>query len=310
MVSALHTMTHFVTLISDPALPRVSDGTVTSARWALEDAGAEADDPVWLAPQVACDIPFTGGNPLTIRAAVKNAAGRSPVDVVVTSAARRRKRLLVSDMESTIIRNEMVDDLADLLGVGATVKDITRRAMNGDIPFRAALAERVELLGGLEKDFLRALCYRIVFMPGARTLVRTMRAHGAMTALVSGGFRIYSEFVREECGFDVDVANDVALDSGVLTGQLIDPVVGAEGKRDAMDRFLTDLGLERDDALATGDGANDIKMLEVAGAGVAFRAKPAVAAIAQHRVDHGDLTALLYLQGYHQDEFTTANPDA
>lgn len=303
-------MTHFVTLISDPALPRVSDGTVTSARWALEDVGADGGEPDWLAPQIACDIPFAASDPDAIHDAVRAAVGRAPVDVVVTAAANRRKRLLVSDMESTIIRNEMVDDLADLLGVGATVKDITRRAMNGEIPFRDALAERVALLGGLEKDFLLALCYRIVFMPGARSLVRTMRAHGALTALVSGGFRIYSEYVRDECGFDIDVANDVVLESGVLTGQLVEPVMGAEGKREAMDAFLAGQGLGRDDALATGDGANDIDMIQAAGAGVAFRAKPAVAAAARHRIDHGDLTALLYLQGYRRDEFTTGRPAA
>jgi len=302
-------MTHFVTLISDPALPRVSDGIVTSVRWALEDAGAAADEPDWLAPQIACDIPFTGAAPDGVRTAARTAIARAPVDVVVTSAENRRKRLLVSDMESTIIRNEMVDDLAELLGVGGTVKDITRRAMNGEIPFRDALAERVALLGGLEKDFLLALCYRIVFMPGARTLVRTMRAHGALTALVSGGFRIYSEYVREECGFDIDVANDVVLDSGVLTGQLVEPIMGGDGKREAMEAFLGDRGLQPADALATGDGANDIAMIRAAGAGVAFRAKPAVAEAAEHRIDHGDLTALLYLQGYRRDEFVTVKPD-
>jgi len=301
-------MTHFVTLISDPAMPRVTDGAVTSARWALEDAGADADEPEWLEPQVACDIPFAGSDPKTVHESVKASVGRAPIDVVVTAARNRRKRLLVADMESTVIRNEMVDDLADLLGVGATVKEITRRAMNGDIPFRAALAERVELLGGLEKDFLLALCYRIVFMPGARTLVRTMRANGALTALVSGGFRIYSEYVRNECGFDIDVANDVVLEEGVLTGKLVEPVLGAEGKREAMDAFLGDRNWVREDALAVGDGANDILMLQAAGAGVAFRAKPAARNAAQHRIDHGDLTALLYLQGYRRDEFTTAKP--
>ncbi len=303
-------MTHFVTLISDPAMPRVTDGTVVSARWALEDVGAEAAAPEWLAPQVACDIPFTGSNPKTVQQAVKVSVGRAPVDVVVTAARNRRKRLLVSDMESTIIRNEMVDDLADLLGVGAIVKEITRRAMNGDIPFGAALAERVELLGGLEKDFLLALRYRIVFMPGAQTLVRTMHANGALTMLISGGFRIYAEYVQEKCGFDTYIANDIVLKDGVLTGRLVEPVLGAEGKQKAMDAFLGDRNLTRDDALAVGDGANDVLMLQAAGAGVAFQAKPAAAAAAQHRIKFGDLTALLYLQGYRRDEFKTAKAGA
>ena len=299
-------MSHFVTLIANPALPRLSDGTVTSARWALEDAGAEGGEPEWLSPQVACDIPFAGGDPGVAQEAVKLSVGRLPVDVVVTGADNRRKRLLVADMESTVIRNEMVDDLADLLGVGDTVRRITQQAMNGEIPFREALAVRVELLGGLEKEFLQAFCYRIEFTPGARTLVRAMRDRGALTTLVSGGFRIYSGFVRRECGFDVDVANDVVVDGGVLTGKLVHPVLGAQGKLEAMDAFLAARGLSRQDALAVGDGANDIPMLRAAGAGVAFRAKPAAAAAAQHRIDHGDLTALLYLQGYRRDEFATA----
>ncbi len=300
-------MSHFATLIADPALPRISDGTVTAARWALEDAGAEGGEPDWLAPQIACDIPFAGGEPAAVRDAVRRSVGRLPVDVAVTAAGNRRKRLLMADMESTIIRNEMVDELADLLGVGATVRDITRRAMAGEIPFRKALVERVELLGGLEKEFLDNFCYRIEFTPGARTLVRTMKAHGALAALVSGGFRVYSEYVRRRAGFDLDIANDVVLDGEVLTGRLVEPVLGAEGKREAMDACLASRRLGRDDALAVGDGANDIAMLKVAGAGVAFRAKPAVAAAAQHRIEHGDLTALLYLQGYRRDEFAAAS---
>ncbi len=303
-------MSHFVTLIANPALPRLSDGTVTSARWALEDAGAAGGEPEWLSPQVACDIPFAGGDPGRAREAVKTSVGRLPVDVVVTGAQNRRKQLLVADMESTIIRNEMVDDLAVLLGVGDTVRRITQQAMNGEIPFRKALAVRVDMLGGLEKEFLQAFCYRIEFTPGARTLVRTMRKQGALAALVSGGFRIYSEYVRQECGFDIDVANDVVVDGGVLTGKLVQPVLGAQGKREAMDAFLGDRGLVRDDALAVGDGANDIPMLKAAGAGVAFRAKPGAAAAAQHRIDHGDLTALLYLQGYRRDEFAAADSGA
>ena len=297
-------MSHFVTLMANPALPRLSDGTVTSARWALEDAGAEGGEPEWLSPQVACDIPFAGSDPGAVRTAVRQSLGRLPVDTVVTGALNRRKRLLVADMESTIIRNEMVDELADLLGVGDTVRRITQQAMNGEVPFREALAVRVELLGGLEKEFLQAFCYRIEFTPGARTLVRTMVKHGALTALVSGGFRIYSEYVRDECGFDVDIANDVVLDGGVLTGRLVQPVLGAAGKLEAMDALLAGRGLNRQDALAVGDGANDIPMVQVAGAGVAYRAKPAAAAAARHRIEHADLTALLYLQGYRRDEFT------
>jgi phosphoserine phosphatase len=210
--------------------------------------------------------------------------------------------LLVSDMESTIIENEMVDELAEIAGVGPEVAEVTRAAMNGEIEFRPALRRRVALLAGLSAGALAQAAERIAFVPGAYALVYTMRANGAYTALVSGGFRQFSSIVRDRTGFDSDFANEIIIENETLTGRLAEPIVGKDAKLDALHRISREFGYKADDAIAVGDGANDLPMLLAAGLGVAFRAKPAVAAATGVRIDHGDLTALLYLQGYRQDE--------
>jgi phosphoserine phosphatase len=206
-------------------------------------------------------------------------------------------------MESTIIVNEMVDELAGLVGIGAEVAEITRRAMNGEIGFKDALRERVALLGGLEAETLAETCERIVFMPGAKTLVATMRAHGARCALVSGGFRVFTGYVAPRAGFDWHYANDLVVRDGVVAGTVTEPILGREAKREALVSLCRELKLEPADTIAVGDGANDIDMIRAAGIGVAFRAKPVLKAAAPVAIDHGDLTALLYLQGYRQSEF-------
>ncbi len=210
-------------------------------------------------------------------------------------------------MESTIIVNEMVDDLAALLGVGEAVAAITRRAMNGEIRFREALRERVALLGGLEERALHESCERIAFMPGAAALVRTMRAHGAYTALVSGGFRVFTGHVAPRVGFERHYANDLAIRDGVLTGEMAEPILGREAKREILEALARERGIGLDAAIAVGDGANDIDMIQAAtaagGLGVAFRAKEMLRAATPHRIDHGDLTALLYVQGFRREEF-------
>ncbi len=179
--------------------------------------------------------------------------------------------------------------------------------MDGDIPFRDALRRRATLLGGLEEEALRCSCERIVFMPGALTLVHTMRAYGAKTALVSGGFRVFTGFVAPRAGFDWHYANDLVIREGVVIGQVAEPILGREAKRDALISLCAELGLAPGEAIAVGDGANDIDMIAAAGAGVAFRARPALKRAARHRVEHGDLTALLYMQGYRREEFVAAN---
>lgn len=297
-------MQYAMTLIADPVTAKLGDDDAEAACGALAGLGASVARPIWLAHGVACDIAFDG--PAADAAdAVRAVLSGRPFDIVVQNQAERRKRLLVADMESTIIENEMVDELADLLGIRDKVADITWRAMDGEINFRPALRERAALLGGLEEEALYAIRERITFMPGAKTLVRTMRAAGAYTALVSGGFVAFSEWVCERAGFHTYFANTLETHDGVVTGVVSEPILGKEGKREALEALAADHGLVVADALAVGDGANDLDMIRAAGTGVAFRAKPAVARAARVRIDHGDLTALLYLQGYRAEDFVS-----
>ncbi len=290
-------MSHVLVLTTDPAAPCLDEAIVARARAALP----ESAPPVWLAPGVACDIACTGGSVNAVRAELAGAR----VDANLLPAANRRKRVLVADMESTLIENEMLDDLAATVGIGAEVADITRRTMNGELDFRDSVRERVALLAGLPAERMEEAATRIRLMPGAATLVRTMRAHGAYTAIVSGGFKIFTMQVRALLGMDEDQANDLEIAAGALTGEVREPVLGRDAKEAAMLRIAAARGLTADDALTVGDGANDLAMLGRAGLGVAFRAKPAVAAQVPVRIDHGDLTALLHLQGYRRDEFAS-----
>jgi phosphoserine phosphatase len=298
-------MRSVLTLIADPATAKLTPETALAAWRALRAAGKTAGDIDWLAPGIACDIALDAPPEPDLREIVTMALAGRPVDAVLQPAEGRRKKLLVADMESTIIVNEMVDELAALVGIGEQVADITRRAMNGEIRFQAALRERVALLGGLEEAALKETCERIVFMPGARALVATMRAHGARCALVSGGFRVYTGYVAPRIGFDWHYANDLLIRDGVVAGTVAEPILGREAKREALISLCRELKLDPSQAIAVGDGANDIEMIRAAGIGVAFRAKPALKAVAAVAIDHGDLTALLYLQGYRQSDVTT-----
>ncbi len=296
-------MRSVLTLIADPATAKLTPETAAAAWRALRAAGERIADIDWLAPGIACDIALDAPSEPGLRElAVMALAGR-PVDAVLQPTTGRRKKLLVADMESTIIANEMVDELATLVGVGEQVAEITRRAMNGEIRFKEALRERAALLGGLEEQALKETCERIVFMPGARTLVATMRAHGARCALVSGGFRVFTGYVAPRVGFDWHYANDLVVRDGVVAGTVSEPILGREAKREALVSLCRELKFDIAQSLAVGDGANDIDMIEAAGLGVAFRAKPALKAAAPVAIEHGDLTALLYLQGYRQAEF-------
>jgi len=241
-----------------------------------------------------------------IHIAVKDAVGDRPVDFAVQPVENRRKRLLIADMDSTIINVECLDELADFAGVKDKVSEITERAMRGELAFEGALRERVGMLKGLSVDALQA-CYddRVKLNPGARTLVRTMAAHGGRCALVSGGFTFFTSRVAEAAGFHLNRANTLIEEDGRLTGTVGEPILGKEAKLAALREETAALGLTPADALAVGDGANDLAMIEVAGLGVAYRAKPIVAAQAHAKVDHADLTALLYFQGYTQAEFVS-----
>lgn len=226
------------------------------------------------------------------------------VDLVIQHAAGRRKKMLLADMDSTMIQQECIDELADVAGVGERVKEITARAMNGELDFEGALTERVGLLRDLPESVIAEVIEtRISFMPGGRELVATMKANGAYCALVSGGFTAFTGYVAQALGFDENRANTLLIEEGRLTGVPSQPILGREAKVQAFHEISARLGLRADEVMAVGDGANDLGMLHLAGAGVALHAKPSVAAECDIQINHGDLSALLYIQGYAVGDF-------
>jgi phosphoserine phosphatase len=230
-----------------------------------------------------------------------------PIDINIVPTANRRKRLLIADMDSTMIEQECIDELGVVAGVGEKIKAITVRAMRGEIDFADALRERVSLMAGLDAKVIDELVRdRITLMPGGQTLVATMKANGAYTALVSGGFRQFTSKVAALVGFDTNEANDLVVENGRLAGRVGEPVLGKEAKVGALRRLSSVHGLSAADAIAVGDGANDIPMLQAAGMGVALHAKPKVREAALYCINHGDLNALLYLQGYKKEEFISS----
>jgi phosphoserine phosphatase len=291
-------MTHVATLI----------GTADAVSTAVETAHAAlpgAGPPQRLGPGAA-DIPFTAETAVDQRSLAERLRGTtSGIDTVVQPAAARRKKLFLADMDSTMIRQECIDELADYVGLKAHVAAITERAMRGDIAFERALRERVALLEGLPISVIEeVLRDRIRLTPGGKTLVATMRANGAVTCMVSGGFTLFTDRIAAMIGFDKSRANRLTLvDGHKLAGKVADPVFGRDGKRAALIELRQDLGLAKNDTMAIGDGANDLDMILEAGLGVAYHAKPKIAATAPARIDHGDLTALLYVQGYRREEF-------
>jgi phosphoserine phosphatase len=286
-----------VTLLTNPETPVLERVTVESLRNAWGGGAAR-----WLDPGVAAefDLDAVPEN----RWEVWEGLQALRVDMVVQRAAGRKKRLLIADMDSTMIRQECIDELADEAGVGAHVADITARAMNGELDFEGALRERVGLLRGLPEAVIgQVLRERITLMPGGPVLLSTMKANGAYAALVSGGFTAFTAAVAERLGFDENRANTLHVEAGALAGTVAEPILGKEAKLVALQEITARLGVTPDQALAVGDGANDLPMLLAAGTGVALHAKPRVQAECDVRVNHGDLTALLYLQGYGRDEF-------
>ncbi|WP_417242267.1 phosphoserine phosphatase SerB [Celeribacter sp.] len=286
-----------VTLLTDPANPSLSREAVESLRNAWGGGDAQ-----WLATGEAAEFPVTD-MPLN-RWDVWEALQTQGIDLIVLPAEGRRKKMLLADMDSTMIEQECIDELADVAGVGDHVKAITAKAMNGELDFDGALTERVGLLKDLPETVIQqVITERITVMPGGRELLATMKAHGAYAALVSGGFTAFTGYVAEALGFDENRANTLLVEDGKLVGKPGLPILGREAKVTALKEITARLGLSHDDVMAVGDGANDLGMLGIAGAGVALHAKPSVAAECDIRINHGDLTALLYIQGYAKDEF-------
>jgi phosphoserine phosphatase len=294
-------MSLVATLICHPANPALDSTVVDGARAILTQAGPAH----WLFDEVAVDIPFDSSEPIAaIVTRLKQARGDLPVDVVVQPRIDRRKKLFLADMDSTMIGQECIDELADFAGLKAHVAGITERAMRGEIAFEPALRERVALLKGLAVSVVdEVLKQRITLTPGGRELVATMRAHGAYTCLISGGFTLFTNPVAAMIGFQENRANELKVLDGKLTGEVAEPILGRTAKLATLIELRESFDLDNLDTLVVGDGANDLGMIEAAGLGVAYHAKPAVAAAAAARIDHGDLTALLYAQGYKREEF-------
>ena len=259
-------------------------------------------EPIWLAPEEACDVILDAAAPEQVEQTARALVDGAGIDVLVQPARGRRKRLLLADLESTIIENEMLDELAEPLGLRRQVSEITRRAMNGEIDFATALKNRVALLRGMELRQLEDAAARIRLTSGARALVATMRRSGAAAALVSGGFAVFAEPVAAELCFDRVIANRLELAEGRITGIVLAPIVTGDTKREALLALAAELGLAPAETIAVGDGANDLPMLAAAGIGIAFRPKPRVAEAARWRLDHANLTGLLYAQGYRKEE--------
>ncbi|MBZ9788659.1 phosphoserine phosphatase SerB [Rhizobium sp. 3T7] len=290
------------TLVANPSNPVLTPLVAEQAADAVDASGL-----YWLADGIACDIVLRDGTAVeAARASILAVIDSAAIDLVVQDAETRRKRLLIADMDSTMIGQECIDELAAEVGLKEKVAAITARAMNGEIAFEPALRERVVLLKGLPIGVVdEVIAKRITLTPGGPELIATMKSKGHYTALVSGGFTVFTGPIAKTLGFDEDRANVLLEENGVLSGLVSEPILGKQAKVDALNDISEKLGISPDDAIAVGDGANDLGMLQLAGSGVALHAKPTVAAQAKIQINHGDLTALLYIQGYRKTDFVT-----
>ncbi len=285
------------------AAGRLDDRLIDRALGALREIDPKAAFAAWIDEGDAVDLRVSGD----IQAIRWALDGLQDVDVFVQPEENRFKRLLVADMDSTIVGQECLDELADFAGLKREIAEITERAMQGKLDFKAALRERVAMLSGLDEDAIsRCLAERVVPNPGAATLVRTMRVGGARSILVTGGFVSFADPIAKLLGFNAVRANRLLFDGSLLTGSVEDPIVDAQAKRDALIEAREELGLKREETLAIGDGANDRLMVQEAGLGVAFRAKPALAVVADARLDHHGLDALLWVQGIRNRDWVKA----
>lgn len=295
-------MRSVLTLISNPQTRKLSAEDLDAVRRAVPEAGA----PAWLADDIACDllVDIDPAELHAIEAAARAALDGQPIDIIAQGTSHRRKALLIADMDSTVIEQECIDELAAEAGIGPHVADITERAMRGELAFEPALRERVKLLEGLPEAKLEQVFEtRITLSPGIRTVTDTMRLNGGYCALVSGGFTFFTARVAVTAGFDTNRANILEMKNGHLTGTVTDPILGRAAKLQSLQQLAAEHSLAMESTMAVGDGANDLAMIEAAGIGVAYHAKPVVAQAAPARLDHTDLTSLLYIQGYARDEF-------
>ena len=295
-------MAFVATLVANPSNPVLTPALAEKAADQVKASGL-----YWLADGIACDIVLRDDSDIqAARDTILAVIGNEPIDLAVQEAETRRKKMLIADMDSTMIGQECIDELAAEVGLKDKVAAITARAMNGEIAFEPALRERVALLKGLPVGVIdEVIDKRITLTPGGRELIATMKAKGYYTALVSGGFTVFTSRIAAMLGFDENRANLLLDADGQLTGEVAEPILGKQAKVDALIDICERLGISPGEAMAVGDGANDLGMLHLSGAGIALHAKPVVAAEAQIRIDHGDLTALLYLQGYRKSDFVT-----
>lgn len=297
-------MSNVLTLVAPPGHLAAPD--LARLREALATLGATPGKPDWLSPEEAADLPFGGLAPDQAMAAARAALGDAPVDCCAQSAEGRRKALLLADMDSTLVTSETLDEIAAYAGLKEKIAEITRRSMNGELDFRQALIERVGMLAGLSTAALERTWAATEMTPGAAALAATMRAHGAHCAVVSGGFTFFTGRVAEKLGFHAHYSNTLEMADGKLTGTVAEPILDRDAKLATLKRLAAELGLPLSATLTVGDGANDLDMLQAAGLGVAYHAKPIVAAAARTRVDHTDLRALLFFQGYRAAEIRAA----
>lgn len=294
-------MSHIATLISHPDSPQITNAVLSD----LENHLNHPVQPIWLHKNIACDIDLTAQEAAKIRQ-LQPELDKHKIDIAVQIKANRKKSILIADMDSTMIEQECIDELAAVIGLKEKVADITARAMRGEIDFEPALRERVALLKGIDLALVdKVIKDQITLRTGGRTLVQTMKAQGGYTALVSGGFTLFTSRIAASLGFDENRANTLLTEANNLNGKVTEPVLGAEAKVTALKEICVSRGATPDNVMAIGDGANDLAMIQLAGSGVAVHAKPKVAASADMAINHGDLTALLFIQGYRQSEFVS-----
>lgn len=296
-------MDYVLTLIANPDIAALDDTTVLAVRRALDALGVGSGEPDWLAPGQAVDLTFAGTSPLAAETVVRQTVGAAPIDVIAQRTYRRKKKLLIADMDSTIVTGETLDELAEFAGLKDQISAITHRAMRGELDFNEALLERVAMLKGLDESYLAETMAGVTLTAGAKTLITTMRANEAVTALISGGFSYFTDRIREDVGFHSSLGNQLELKGGKITGRVLPPIVNKDTKLAMLEDTAEQLGLGMSDTMAIGDGANDVPMLAAAGTGIAFHAHPVARKAARARLDHADLSGALFIQGYRRDEF-------